>query len=133
MERTTYPFTLDKQMVIDLKTEYLKSLHEAVKFENRTPTDTLEVVAIVLAYLKISIKRYVDVVSMTIIHTFIDKFSDHVEEKLMENFIHDKDGSFDDLIREDDGTKYQRERLLNREKLLREVLDKLVNFGVHYK
>ncbi|CAG8830284.1 15628_t:CDS:1, partial [Racocetra persica] len=86
------------------------------------------VVATVLAYLKISIKRYVDVVSMTIIHTFIDKFSDHVEEKLMEVFIHDKDGSFDDLIREDDGTKYQRERLLNRERLLREVLDKLVNF-----
>ncbi|CAG8835344.1 34082_t:CDS:2, partial [Racocetra persica] len=56
MERTTYPFTLDKQMVIDLKTEYLKSLHEAVKFENRTPTDALEVVATVLAYLKISIK-----------------------------------------------------------------------------
>ncbi|CAG8486125.1 18067_t:CDS:2 [Cetraspora pellucida] len=133
MEQTTYPFTLDKQMMTNLKTEYLKSLHEAVKIEFRKPTETLEVVAIVLAYLKIAIKRYVDVVSMTIIHTFIDEFSDHIEEKLMEIFIHDKDGSIDELIKEDDGIKYQRERLLGREKLLREVLDKLINFGVHYK
>ncbi|CAG8700870.1 18172_t:CDS:2 [Dentiscutata erythropus] len=133
MERTTYPFTLDKQMMTDLKTKYLNSLHEAVKNDNRDPTDTLEVVALVMAYLKIAIKRYTDVVSITIIHTFIDEFSERFEEKLMEIFINDKDGSIDELIKEDDNTKYQREKLLNREKLLREVLDKLVNFGVYYK
>ncbi|CAG8757780.1 21666_t:CDS:2, partial [Racocetra persica] len=115
VERTIYPFTLDKQMVIDLKEKYL---HEIVK--HGKPTEALEVVAIVLAYLKIAIKRYVDVVSMTIIHTFIDEFSNRIEEKLMEIFIHDKDRSIDDLIREDDGIKYQREGLLNRKKLLRE-------------
>ncbi|CAG8728311.1 14460_t:CDS:2 [Dentiscutata erythropus] len=133
MERTTYPFTLDKQMMTDLKTKYLNSLHEAVKNDDRDPTDTLEVVALVMAYLKIAIKRYTDVVSMTIIHTFIDEFSERFQEKLMEIVINDKDVSIDELIKEDDNTKYQREKLLNREKLLREALDKLVNFGVYYK
>ncbi|RIB22202.1 hypothetical protein C2G38_2174572 [Gigaspora rosea] len=47
----------------------------------------------------------------------------------MEFVINDKDGSIFELIREDSNTKYQRERLLNREKLLKEVLDKLDNFG----
>ncbi|CAG8824836.1 13003_t:CDS:1, partial [Gigaspora rosea] len=59
MERTTYPFTLDKQMMTNLKTKYLNSLHVAVKNDNRNPTDTLEVMALVMAYL-IAIKRYND-------------------------------------------------------------------------
>ncbi|RIB19650.1 P-loop containing nucleoside triphosphate hydrolase protein [Gigaspora rosea] len=133
MERTTYPFTLDNQMMTKLKPKYLNSLHEAVINYNQDPTDILEVVALVMAYLKIAIKRYIDVISMTIIHTFIDEFSERFEEKLMEIVINDKDGSIYELIKEDDNTKYQRERLLNREKLLREVLNKLVNFGVCYK
>ncbi|CAG8455770.1 11560_t:CDS:2 [Gigaspora rosea] len=48
----------------------------------------------------------------------------------MEFVINDKDVSIFGLIKEDGNTKYQRERLLNREKLLREVLDKLDNFGL---
>ncbi|RIB19660.1 hypothetical protein C2G38_2181273 [Gigaspora rosea] len=75
IQRTTYPFTLDKQMMTNLKTKYLNSLHVAVKNDNRNPTDTLEVMALVMAYL-IAIKRY------------------------------------NDLIMEDDNTKYQRGEII---------------------
>ncbi|KAF0420291.1 P-loop containing nucleoside triphosphate hydrolase protein [Gigaspora margarita] len=64
MERTTYPFTLDKHRMTVIKKEYLNSLHRTVRNENRNPTETLEVMALVMAYLKISIKRYTDVVSI---------------------------------------------------------------------
>ncbi|CAG8608537.1 1046_t:CDS:2, partial [Scutellospora calospora] len=130
MELNAHKFTLDEQTMIESKAKYLSELHQGVKDNNESPTDTLEVVASVMAYLKIAIKRYVDVISMTIIHKFIDEFSKLVEEKLMESFIlsNDKDGSIDELVKEDDGTKYLREKLLSHEKHLREVLEKLVNF-----
>ncbi|CAG8726855.1 4145_t:CDS:2, partial [Scutellospora calospora] len=78
MELTAYPYTLDEKLMIDLKMEYFESLREAAKNEinNKTSTDTLNVIASVMAYLKIAIKRYVDVIPLTIIHSFINGFSD---------------------------------------------------------
>ncbi|CAG8461341.1 4208_t:CDS:2 [Dentiscutata heterogama] len=132
MELTTYPYTLDDKLMIDLKMEYLESLREAAKQEitNKTPTDTLNVVASVMAYLKIAIKRYVDVIPLTIIYSFINQFSNRIKEKLMEAFANNDDESINELAEEDENIKNQREDLLNREKYLKEVLNKLDNFGV---
>ena len=37
-----------------------------------------------MAYFKLAFKRYADIVSMTIIHAFVDDFSKRIEEKLIE-------------------------------------------------
>jgi len=84
MEGSNFPFTLDEGSMMILKTEYLKKLHEAVVCEGREPSDTLEVIASVMAYFKFAFRRYADIVSMTIIHAFVDDFSKQIEEKLIE-------------------------------------------------
>ncbi|CAG8657475.1 26390_t:CDS:2 [Dentiscutata erythropus] len=130
MELANHPFTLDKQMMLNLKMTYLYSLQQAVKNENKEPSDALEIVALIMAYLKFSIKRYVDNIAMTIIHFLIEEFSKKIEEKLMDIFVHNDEESINKLIKEDDSTKYQREDMLNREKYLKEVLDKIIKFGI---
>ncbi|CAG8449196.1 7137_t:CDS:2 [Gigaspora rosea] len=132
MELNTYPYTLDDKLMIDLKMEFLEALREAAKHEitTKTPSDTLNVVASVMAYLKIAIKRYVDVIPLTIIHMYINGFSERIKEKLMEAFANNNDESINDLAEEDENIKNQRDDLINREKYLKEVLSKLENFGV---
>ncbi|CAG8447927.1 4186_t:CDS:2 [Dentiscutata erythropus] len=132
MEITTYPYTLDEKLMNDLKMEYLESLRKTAQQEitNKTPTDTLNVAASIMAYLKIAIKRYVDIIPLTIIYSFINQFSDRIKEKLMEAFANNDDETINELAEEDENIKNQREDLLNREKYLKEVLNKLDNFGV---
>ncbi|KAF0427645.1 P-loop containing nucleoside triphosphate hydrolase protein [Gigaspora margarita] len=132
MELNTYPYTLDDKLMIDLKMEFFEALREAAKHEitNKTPTDTLNVVASVMAYLKIATKRYVDIIPLTIIHSYVNGFSDRIKEKLMEAFANNNDESINDLAEEDENIKNTRDDLINREKYLKEVLNKLDNFGI---
>ncbi|CAI2165758.1 22_t:CDS:2 [Funneliformis geosporum] len=131
MEGTNYPFTLDEGSMLISKTNYLEKLHEAVKIEEREPSDTLEMVASVMAYFKLAFKRYADAVSLTIIHAFIDGFSRLIEEKLIEALEQNEDEHFniDELIREDDSIKRKREELQQSEKHLREMNISLIRFG----
>ncbi|CAG8550911.1 7278_t:CDS:2, partial [Acaulospora morrowiae] len=126
-----HPFTLDSSEMVGKKVKYLNELHQAVRNEMRQPTDTLEVIASVMAYFSIAFKRYADNISKTIIHSFIYGFTKHIEEKLVELFISgDNDYDIDELVREDYNISSRREELKIKEKHMREVLDSLVRFGL---
>jgi len=132
MEGSNFPFTLDEGSMITSKTEYLKKLYEAVKNEDREPSDALEVIASVMAYFKLAFKRYADIVSLTIIHAFVDNFSKIIEEKLIEACEPKDDEEsldIDELIAEDEGIIRKREELQQTDKHLREMLRNLVRFG----
>src|SRR5579871_1970414 len=116
-------FTLDEGSMVISKTEYLKQLHEAVGEKNRE-ADTLEIVASAMAYFKLAFKRYADMVSMTIIHVFIDNFSNYIGERLIKAcYPIDGEENFDinELIKEDDSTSRLREDLRGREKHLQNM------------
>ncbi|RIB21928.1 P-loop containing nucleoside triphosphate hydrolase protein [Gigaspora rosea] len=126
----TDPFTLDERSIISQKSAYLSAFHDILKKENQEPTSTLEIMALTMAYFKISLNRYVDIIAMTIIHAFVDGFTKYIEEKMIEICIPDGKHSLDELIKEDDSVKHQRDYLLNREKDLKEIFDSLVKFGI---
>ncbi|CAG8548187.1 1087_t:CDS:2, partial [Cetraspora pellucida] len=98
--------------------------------QNQEPTSTLEIMALVMAYFKIALNRYVDIIAMTIIHAFVDKFTKHIEEKMIGICAHDDKNSLHELIKEDDSIKHHRDYLINLEKNLKESLDSLIKFGI---
>ncbi|KAF0343706.1 P-loop containing nucleoside triphosphate hydrolase protein [Gigaspora margarita] len=124
------PFTLDERSIISQKSTYLNAFHDILKKENQDPTSTLEIMALTMAYFKISLNRYVDIIAMTIIHAFVDEFTKYIEEKMIEICIPDGKCSLDELIKEDDSIKHHRDYLVNREKDLKEIFDSLVRFGI---
>ncbi|CAG8734418.1 11273_t:CDS:2, partial [Acaulospora morrowiae] len=125
-----HPFTLDSSEMMSKKVKYLNELHQAVKNEMRQPTETLEVIAFVMAYFSIAFKRYADNISKIIIHSFIYGFTKHIKEKLMELFISgDNNYDIEELVREDYNIKNRREELKIKEKHMKEVLESLIRFG----
>ncbi|CAG8741669.1 16996_t:CDS:2, partial [Dentiscutata erythropus] len=109
------PFTLDERSIASQKSIYLSAFNEILQHENgnQEPTSTLEIMALIMAYFKISLNRYVDVIAMTIIHAFIDEFTKYIEEKMIEICIPDGKYSLDELIKEDDSIKHHRDYLVN--------------------
>ncbi|CAG8622542.1 10992_t:CDS:2, partial [Ambispora gerdemannii] len=127
---SSHPFTLDVGSMFVGKIAYLAALQEAVRNDNdRQPSDNLDLIAAVMAYFKLSFKRFADSVAMTIVHAFIDKYPKSVYEKLLMSII---DGGYDanELIQEDNTIVVAREELFQHEKRMQEVLDDLVRFGV---
>ncbi|CAG8813154.1 32659_t:CDS:2, partial [Racocetra persica] len=108
----------------------ISDFHEVLKRENQEPTSTLEIMALVMAYFKIALNRYVDIIAMTIIHTFIDQFTKHIEERMIGICVLDGKFQLDEMIKEDDSIKHQRDYLTNLEKNLKESLDNIVKFGI---
>ncbi|RIA95861.1 P-loop containing nucleoside triphosphate hydrolase protein [Glomus cerebriforme] len=142
VEGGDFPFTLDEGSMILLKNEYFKKFQEATTpqtsqkevsvNENQKPLDTLEIMASAMAYFKLSFKRYADIVSITIIHAFIDNFSKAIEEKFLEAcdpMEGEEDFKLDELVREDENISGKRDNLLETEKHLRSMLVSLVRFG----
>src|SRR3954454_18483363 len=132
IEGNNFPFTLDDSSMIISKIEYLKSFHEEIKNKGHKSSDALEIIASVMAYFKLAFKRYADMVSMTIIHVFIDDFSKAIEEKLLEAcepMEGEEDFEIEELIKEDESISRKRNNLLETEKHLRSMLVSLVRFG----
>ncbi|CAG8489032.1 10797_t:CDS:2 [Ambispora gerdemannii] len=130
----SYPFTLDEGTMSKGKLTYLAALQEAVQIDgDRQPSDYLEVIAAVMAYFKLSFKRFVDSVAMTIAYAFVDEYPKLIEEKLLAQIIEGENGKVMDvneLIAEDSSIAVAREELLQREKHMRELLNDLVRFGI---
>ncbi|CAG8747288.1 1246_t:CDS:2 [Cetraspora pellucida] len=122
------PFTLDDRSIASQKSIYLSAFHENLKNQNQEPTSTLEIMALVMAYFKIALNRYVDIIAMTIIHAFVDKFTKYIEEKMIGLCTNDDKNSLHELIKEDDSIKHHRDYLINLEKNLKESLDNLIKF-----
>ncbi|RIA95863.1 P-loop containing nucleoside triphosphate hydrolase protein [Glomus cerebriforme] len=135
VEGGDFPFTLDEGSMIVLKNEYFNKFHEASTphmDDNQKPLDTLEIMASAMAYFKLAFKRYADIVSMTIIHAFIDNFSKVIEEKFLEAcdpMEGEEDFELDELIKEDENISGRRNSLLETEKHLRSMLASLIRFG----
>ncbi|CAG8597440.1 2253_t:CDS:2, partial [Racocetra fulgida] len=118
--QSSNPFTLDDKSITSQKSIYLSAFHEVLKRENQEPTSTLEIMALVMAYFKLALNRYVDIIAMTIIHTFIDQFTKHIEERMIGICVLDGKYKLDELIKEDDTIKQHRDYLTNLEKNLKE-------------
>ncbi|KAG9301962.1 hypothetical protein G9A89_021006 [Geosiphon pyriformis] len=128
-----YPFTLDEVSIIEAKAKYMTKLHEAVRRDGKTPTDTLEVIASIMAYFSLSFKRFTDNAAMIIIHSIIDEYAHLIEEKLMTPLLDPQDPkevNLDELLGEDPSIAQERELLLQREKHLQELLTDLRRSGV---
>ncbi|PKK67265.1 hypothetical protein RhiirC2_752015 [Rhizophagus irregularis] len=94
--------------------------------------DTFEIMASAMSYFKIAFKRYADMISMTIIHAFIDNFAKDIEEKFLdacEPMEGEEDFEITELIKEDENISKRRDNLLETEKHLRSMLISLVRFG----
>ncbi|CAG8503421.1 7610_t:CDS:2 [Diversispora eburnea] len=120
---------LDAEM--NLKLCFREKLYEILQDEGSQPTDSIDIIASLLAYFKIAFKRYADTIAMTIIHAFIDEFTKRIEEKLIEICVSD-DEQFDigELIQEDYTVSFHRDDLRTRENHLKNVLDSLRKFQI---
>ncbi|CAG8767540.1 16072_t:CDS:1, partial [Acaulospora colombiana] len=131
LEQSSYPFTLDESTMVNGKVKYMNEIFRAFGNEKFEPEDTLEVIASASTYLNISFKRYVDIISMTVIHDFVERFSNQIEEKLIELYISNGDNcDVEELVRENHDISNLREELRIKEKHMKEILDSLVRFGV---
>lgn len=124
------PFTLDTS-ISETKAHLYSKLLDDTRNEINRPIEALEVMSVLMAYFKIAIKRYVDMISMTIVHAFIDEFARKVEERLMEIIYGDEELDLGELVQEDHEISFRREELQTREKHLREVLSSLRRFGIN--
>ncbi|RIA95858.1 Dynamin central region-domain-containing protein, partial [Glomus cerebriforme] len=149
IEGSDFPFTLDESSMISSKLGYFNSLQQATMpqplpfpsfqpqpsppaNDKQKPSDTLEIMASAMAYFKLAFRRYADIVSMTIIHSFIDNFSKAIEEKFLEAcepMEGEEDFDLDELVMEDENISGKRDNLLETEKHLRSMLLSLVKFG----
>lgn len=141
IEGSDFPFTLDEGAMIFSKTEYLKNIQGAIEENNKSlftarvingNQDTFEIMASAMSYFKIAFKRYGDMVSMTIIHAFIDNFAKDIEEKFLdacEPMEGEEDFEITELIKEDENISKRRDNLVETEKHLRSMLQSLVRFG----
>ncbi|CAB4416615.1 unnamed protein product [Rhizophagus irregularis] len=141
IEGNNFPFTLDEGSMNLSKAEYLKNIQEVIEKNNRSMLsrrvingnqDTFEIMASAMSYFKIAFKRYADMISMTIIHAFIDNFAKDIEEKFLdacEPMEGEEDFEITELIKEDENISKRRDNLLETEKHLRSMLYSLVRFG----
>jgi hypothetical protein len=140
IEGSDFPFTLDEGSMTSSKADYLKNIQEVIEENNKSYNasiisgnqDSFEIMASAMSYFKIAFKRYADMVSMTIIHAFIDNFSKDIEEKFLEAcepMEGEEDFQIAELIKEDDNLSKRRDNLLEAEKHLRSMLYSLVRFG----
>ncbi|CAG8638734.1 12537_t:CDS:2, partial [Acaulospora morrowiae] len=130
-ERDNYPFTLDESTMLIRKAKCLLKLNETVEHEGKEPKDSLEVMASVMAYLKVSLSRYADNVSMVINRTLVEKFANIIEENLVEIFISNGDNcDVSELLLEDKTIHRRREELRIEENNMKEMIDSLVRFGI---
>lgn len=113
--------------------ETIKDLaYMPITAKDKSLDEVLEVVAEVLAYFKVALKRVGDNVPMAIDHQFLLQFSKTVDEELIHklNLLEADKSTLTNLLDEDPTVVRRREELAAKEQRLDEVFRELVKFGV---